>query len=135
MSKRAWLRAGLVLLVVVEVPIGVWQYFFPRSFYLNFPTVSLDPPYNEHLMTDVGGLTLAMAVIVGFAAVYLEHRLVCAAMAGYLVFAVTHVVFHATHLDGFSSADAVELVTSLAVAAVLPIALLVLTHRIPREEL
>jgi hypothetical protein len=131
---RAWLRGGLLFLVVVETVVGVWQYFFTESFFTDFPTVALDPPYNQHLLSDVGGLTLAITAVVTYAAIHLEYRLVCGALIGYLVFAVTHVLFHATHLDGFGAADAVEVVTGLAIFAVIPIALLVLARRIDQAE-
>jgi hypothetical protein len=131
---RAWLRGGLLFLVLVETVVGAWQYFAPRSFFTHFPTVALDPPFNEHLMSDVGGLTLAITAVVAYAAGHLEYRLVSGALIGYIVFAVTHVLFHATHLDGFGAADAVEVVTVLAVSAVIPIALLVLARRIDQAE-
>jgi hypothetical protein len=128
MNARTWLRAGMVLLVVIETVIGVWQYFFSHSFFTDFPTVSLDPPYNQHLMSDVGGLTLAITAVVAYAAIHLEYRLVCGALTGYIVFAVTHLLFHLTHLDGFTTADAVENLTVLAIDAVLPIVLLFLAR-------
>jgi hypothetical protein len=31
--------------------VGAWQYFAPRSFYTDIPTVAADPPFNQHLMT------------------------------------------------------------------------------------
>jgi hypothetical protein len=128
MNARTWLRAGMVLLVVIETVIGVWQYFFSHSFFTDFPTVSLDPPYNQHLMSDVGGLTLAITAVVAYAAIHLEYRLVCGALTGYIVFAVTHLLFHLMHLDGFTTADAVENLTVLAIDAVLPIVLLFLAR-------
>ncbi|HKN95961.1 MAG TPA: hypothetical protein VJX10_02495 [Pseudonocardiaceae bacterium] len=133
-ARQTWLRAGLLFLVLVETGVGAWQYFFPRSFFADIPTVALDPPYNQHLMSDVGGLTLAITAVVAYAAIHLEYRLVCGALLGYVVFAVTHVLFHATHLDGFGAADAVALVTGLGVLAVVPVALLVLARRIEAER-
>jgi hypothetical protein len=44
-------RYGLILLIVLDGIVGGWQYFFPRSFFDDFPTVKLDPPYNEHLVS------------------------------------------------------------------------------------
>jgi hypothetical protein len=52
---RTRLRAGLVLLALTEAVTGAWQYFRPRSFY-RFPAVAAGGPFNEHLMSDVGGL-------------------------------------------------------------------------------
>jgi hypothetical protein len=47
---------------------GVWQHFAPRSFYDTFPGwghhwVSVDGPYNEHLLRDVGQGNLAFGVV------------------------------------------------------------------------
>lgn len=119
------MRAGLALLALVEAVVGLWQYVFPRSFYTDFPTVSLDPPFNEHLMSDVGGLTLAMAVVSVFALVWTERRVVIAAMSGYVVFAASHLLFHLTHFDGFSTAEAVAVGVGLAVQVVVPVVLVV----------
>ena len=44
--------------------------------------MSLDPPYNEHLVSDIGGLNLALVAVLIFAAVSLERRLVLAALTG-----------------------------------------------------
>jgi hypothetical protein len=130
MTAKFWLRGGLLLLATIQTVVGGWQYFFPGSFYSDFPTVALDPPFNEHLMTDVGGLGLALTAVVIYAAIHPDHRLVCGALTGFIVYTVSHLLFHATHLDGFGTSDAVELVTVLAVDAVLPIALLLVARRI-----
>jgi hypothetical protein len=123
--RRSWVRVGLALLAVIEAFIGTWQYVFPKSFYTNFPTVSLDPPFNEHLMSDVGGLTLAMTVVTVFALVWTERRVVVAAMSGYLVFAGSHFFFHLMHFDGFSTSEALGVGISLGVQVAFPIGLLI----------
>ena len=104
---RIWIRAGLILLIVLDGIVGAWQYFFPRSFFTDFPTVSLDPPYNEHLVSDVGGLNLALVTVLAFAAVWLEYRLVMAALTGFAVYSATHFLFHVRHFQHFSLGDAV----------------------------
>jgi hypothetical protein len=134
MTRKAWLRAGIVLLIVLDGLVGVWQYFFPRSFYDDFPTVSLDPPFNEHLVSDVGGLNIALVGVLVFAAVHLEHRLVVAALTGFALYAFTHFVFHVSHFDHFSLRDAVGVGTGLGFEVVLTIALLVLARSIHRAD-
>ena len=47
---RAAVRIGLGILAVVQLGTGLWQLVLPASFYRNFPTVDLAPPYSEHLM-------------------------------------------------------------------------------------
>ena len=128
------MRAGIVLLIVLDGMVGVWQYFFPRSFYDDFPTVSLDPPFNEHLVSDVGGLNIALVGVLVFAAVYLEYRLVLAALTGFALYALSHFVFHVMHFDHFSLGDAVGVGTGLGFEVVLTIALLIVT-RSTRSEL
>ena len=126
---RAWLRAGLFLLTAVAGLQGVWMTFFPRSFYVDIPTVSMYPPFNEHLMTDLGGTNLAMTVVLCASAIAMERRLVRTALAAYVVYAVEHLAYHATHLMGMPASDAIFLTMGLALLAVIPVALLALTWR------
>src|SRR5262249_61768974 len=51
-GPRLALRAGLLLLTVIEAGQGFWLYLAPRSFYDDIPTVAADPPFNEHLLSD-----------------------------------------------------------------------------------
>jgi hypothetical protein len=117
-------RGSLVLLAVSALAIGVVATFAPRSFYDDFPFfahwVELLPPYNEHLVTDVGGLYLGFAVMLGFAAWTLEATLVRAVACAWLLTAAIHLGFHADHLGGFSTADAIAELTSLAFLVLLP---------------
>ena len=79
-ARALWLRSGLILLATAGMVVGVWALLAPQSFYDDFPGggrswVSVFPPYNEHLVRDVGGLNLALAVLLVFAAIILERRL------------------------------------------------------------
>lgn len=76
--------------------------------------VSLLPPYNEHLVTDVGGLYLGFAVLFAWAARTLERALVHAVCAAWLLTATLHLIFHVGHLEGFGTADAIAEIASLA---------------------
>jgi hypothetical protein len=126
------IRAGLVFLAVVQGLAGLVQLFAPRFFYEDIPTsatpwVSLLPPYNEHLMRDVGALTLAYVLVLAAAAIWLEPRLVQVALAANLVFTVPHFVFHATHLDHYPLGSAIGQTVALGAGVLLPAALLVLS--------
>ncbi len=98
--------------------------FAPRAFYNDFPFarhwVDRLPPYNEHLVTDVGALYLGFALVLGWAAVTLERQLVRAACAGWIAFSVLHLAFHARHLHGFGAGDAIAELASLAAVVALP---------------
>jgi hypothetical protein len=133
-ARAAWLRAGLALLAVIEALQGFWMYFAPRSFYDDVPTVSADPPFNQHLMTDIGGLGLAMAVVMGGAAVLMDRGLIRVALVAYLVYSVSHLLFHVTHLMGLSPGGTAFLLTGLSLLPLIALALLILSTRQPEER-
>jgi hypothetical protein len=131
MRPRSWLRAGLVILAATDLALGAFAYLFPRSFYNDVPTVSADPPFSQHLLTDIGAFFLAQGVVMAAAAIIMERWLVRVALVGYLTFAVLHLVFHATHLAGMSAGSATALVTGLSADVALP-AVLLIAGRWPR---
>jgi hypothetical protein len=105
------------------------MYFAPRSFYNDVPTVSADPPFNQHLMSDIGGLSLAMTVVVGAAAVLMDRTLIRVALAAYLVYSVSHLLFHVTHLTGMSPGGVAFLLAGLSLLPLIALALLILAIR------
>lgn len=119
-------KVALWLLFVAALTTGLPAALAPHSFYADFPLnthwVEMLPPYNEHLTTDVGGLYLGFAVVFAWAARTLQPTLVRAACCGWALMATLHLVFHATHLDGFGTADAIAELTSLALLLLPPAA-------------
>jgi hypothetical protein len=134
LALRKWLRGGLLLLAALQTVVSVWQYAFPHSFFYDFPTVSLDRPYNEHLVPDIGGLGLALTVMLFMAAWTLDTKVVLLALSGYLVYAATHFAFHVAHLDDFALRDAFAVGTGLGIEVVLAVALLLIALRLRRAE-
>lgn len=130
-------RAALALLALSAASIGLPAAFAPERFYDDYPFlaswVDLLPPYNQHLVTDVGGLYLGFAIVLGWAAWTLSRELVRAVCAGWAAMALLHFVFHATHLDRFSTADAVAELVGLAAVLALPAVALWAIR--PRREL
>ena len=127
------LRPGLILLAIGAAVIGFWALFAPQSFYDDFPGgdrgwVSALPPYNEHLVRDVGALNLAVAFMVGAAAYYMDRRLIFVALVAYLVYSVPHFFFHMFHLEDLSDSDKVLQTISLAFTVALPVYLLALNR-------
>jgi hypothetical protein len=105
-------RAGLGILAALQAVVGVWALLAPVSFYTSFPAaghgwVALLPPYNEHLIRDVGELSLALTVVLAAAAVSGQRLLSAVAVCALAVYAVPHAVYHALHLEGFPTGDAV----------------------------
>lgn len=124
MRNRQVARSALILLFVSALLIGLTATVSPRTFYDDFPFlahwVDLLPPYNEHLVTDVGGLYLGFAVLFGWAAWSLDPTLIRAVSIAWLLTATLHLIFHASHLEGFGTADAVAEIASLALLLVPP---------------
>ncbi len=132
--NRTLLRIGLVYEAIAFALVGFWATFAPRSFYGDFPGggrhwVSVDGPYNEHLVRDVGELSLALFVVLVAAAITMSIPLVRAALGAVIVNGVLHVVYHARHLDGFSTGDGVAVIASLALGPIIAVALFALTVR------
>ncbi len=117
-------RAALGFLFAAALVIGLTAAGAPRTFYDDFPFlahwVELLPPYNEHLVTDVGGLYLGFAVLFAWAAWTLDRTLVRAVSVAWLLAATLHLIFHSGHLAGFGSADAIAEIVTLATLLVPP---------------
>ena len=128
MRNQRIAQLALGLLFASSLLIGLTATVLPRSFYEDFPFVAnwvnLLPPYNEHLVTDVGGLYLGFAVLFAWAARTLERTLIRAACWAWLLTASLHLIFHAGHLEGFSAADAIGELASLSLLVGAPLAAL-----------
>lgn len=123
------MRLGLWLLSLSAVLPGVWALLGPRSFFDTFPGfgfawVSLLPPYNEHMVRDVGAFYTAFAFLLGMAAVRMERRFSVAALVAWLVFALPHFIFHLTHLDGYETTDAWGQTLALGFLVLVPLVIL-----------
>jgi hypothetical protein len=126
--STAAVRAALALLAVSAAATGLPAALAPRRFYDGFPFVAswVDrlPPYNEHLVTDVGGFYLAFAVLFAWAAVRPHRALVVPLCVAWSVAAAIHLAFHVTHLHGFGTADAVVQTAGLVLVLAIPLAAL-----------
>ncbi len=130
-TREKWLRLGLLFLAAAPVVVGAWALFLPRSFYNDFPAsgrhwVSSLPPYNEHLIRDVGALNLALGVLLAAATILLGRRLVRVSLVAWLIYAMPHFIFHLTELDVLSFGDALANSVTLGIAVLLPLVLFVL---------
>lgn len=122
MRSATTVRAALGFLFLAALSIGLPATVAPHTFYDDFPFVAhwveLLPPYNEHLVTDVGGLYLGFAVLFAWAAWSLDETLVRALCVAWLLTGGIHLLFHADHLAHFSTANAIAELTSLALLLV-----------------
>ncbi len=117
--NREAIRFLLLALAVPQGLIGLWALVAPRSFYDDFPAGTdgwVHPlgPFDEHLVTDVGSLFVALAVLLIFAAIRLRRDLVIAAAVAWLLFSIPHFLWHVLNLGPYSTAEAVSNTATLA---------------------
>ncbi|MDH4170570.1 MAG: hypothetical protein OEW42_13375 [Acidimicrobiia bacterium] len=135
MTYRRLFRVGLGALALVSLQIGAWALLAPQSFYDDYPGlgrtwVSVDGPYNEHLVRDVGALNLALVVLLVAAAVTLSRPLVITAAAATLAWGAPHLIYHLAHTDDLDASDVVASLGGLALFVAIPIVLIALTPRL-----
>ncbi len=126
------LRSGLVLLAVLNLLIGAYGVVSPHGFYRNVLGVDLLGPYNEHLLSDVGGFYLGFAAVFAWAARTLSVELIRAVCVGYGVTQVVHFLFHLTHLGAFSVGEAVVQTVGLAIILAAPVLCFALSSKLRR---
>ncbi|MGI8755299.1 MAG: hypothetical protein ACR2MB_05460 [Acidimicrobiales bacterium] len=103
-GRVLWLRAGLLYLAVVNASVGIWASVAPRSFYDDFPGgghswVSVDGPFNEHLVRDVGAWSLGITVVILAALWTMSRPLVITTGAAVTVLSLPHALYHSRHAD------------------------------------
>lgn len=137
------LRRGLLWATALTgLYVGGWAAFATRSFYESFPGlgfiwISIDGPYNEHLVNDVGTLNLGFAAATIYAALLRSEPAVVVASRtvgiAWVVFSVPHLVYHARNLDGLGTADVLGQLISVSSTIVLGALLLLgpLPQRLP----
>lgn len=111
-THRGAIRFLALALGIPQALIGLWALFAPRSFYDDFPAgtdgwVHQLGPFDEHLVTDVGALFVALGVLMIVAGVSLRRRLVTAATVAWLIYAVPHFTWHLFNLEPLSTGDAI----------------------------
>jgi hypothetical protein len=131
-----WLRGGLLALAAMALLPGIWGTIWPRSFFDDFPGagnawVAAFPPYNEHLVRDVGAFYLGYGVLLLGAAAVTRRRLVQVALVSWLVATIPHGVFHVRHLDVLDTPQAVLQSVVLGAMVSIPLWLLWLSTRMP----
>lgn len=135
--SRRWTRLGLAYLTVTFLHIGLWATFATRSFYNDFPGlgrrwVAGDGPYNAHLASDAGVGFLAVGVVLLLASIWMERRVMQAALTAALLHGLLHLLFHlARPNDDLSLVDILLSNGGLLVGVSLASILLVAVTRTP----
>jgi hypothetical protein len=127
---RMVVRAGLALLAALNLWWGAWATLAPSQFYATFPgfghrwTVAY-PPYNEHLVTDLGATFLTLGLLLVLATVLAARQVRVVVLGAVLVFNALHLSFHATHRGAMGADDFRASLVALAAGVALPVVLLV----------
>ncbi|MEV6641197.1 hypothetical protein [Amycolatopsis sp. NPDC051371] len=132
--QRTITRVLLVLFGLVEVPTGLWPLITPTGFYQDFPGirtgwVSMDGPFNEHLLRDFGGLNLALAATLIGAAVIGTTAVARLASVAALLFSVPHFAYHLGHVSHFEAIDQVLIIALTGLTVLVPLVLLAIPGR------
>jgi hypothetical protein len=99
-SQKPWQRAFVTIAAIVVggfmLIFGVWSLLFPRSFdaFIDFP------PYNEHLLHDVGAFQIGIGVSVLLSLMWSDS--IGVALVGFIVAGAIHSINHTLdrHLGG-----------------------------------
>ncbi len=128
-------QAGLVYLTVSFLAVGLWATLDTRGFYDGFPGggrhwVEGDGPYNAHLVSDAGAGFLAVGIVLLLAVVWMERRVVQAALVASFVHGGLHLLFHLRHpSDAIGDADRLMSNGALAFGLTVAVMLLVTVTR------
>lgn len=123
-------RSGMVALGLLHAWWGVWARVFPSHFFETFPGfgrrwTAAYPPYNEHLVTDLGAtfLTLAFLLLVG--AAVRDRPVRSLALAAVALFGVLHLSFHTVEPGELGGVDLAASLFFLVLGVLAPVALLI----------
>jgi hypothetical protein len=125
---RLLVRLGLAAMAALNLWWGLWASLAPRLFFDGFPGfghhwTAAYPPYNAHLVTDLGATFLTLGALLAVAAVVADRRVRWSVLAGVWLFNTLHLAFHAGHRGTMSIVDYRASVASLAAGAAAPLLL------------
>ena len=127
-GRRLLVRASLAVLGIQAAVLGCWATLAPMSFYRSFPGggrhwVAVDGPYNHHMVTDIGALSLGLLVVTIVAFSGRSRAMVRTAGAAWVVAEAPHLLYHLTHRHGLSTGDQIASLSGLALEVVLGVVL------------
>jgi len=94
MTANTFLRLLVVVAGLLLLVSGLWAMLAPDSFYA---VVATYPPYNRHLVHDLGAFLLGLGVTLGLALALSDALLV--ALSGNAIAGVAHFVSHVVDRD------------------------------------
>jgi hypothetical protein len=133
------IRVATGALGAVHAWWGIWALLFPLQFFETFPGfgrrwTAAYPPYNEHLVTDLGATFLTLGFLLGVGAAIRNGAVRTVALAAVAFFSTLHLAFHAGHWGSLGTADLATSLVALVLGVLAPLALLIADRRIHRTE-
>jgi hypothetical protein len=133
-ARQRVLRAGLAVLGGLHLSWGVAAMAAPRWFFDHFPGfgqrwTAAYPPYNEHLLVDVGAAFATLGLLLLAAAVLADRRVTAVVLAGLVVFSGLHLGYHAVRPGGLAGGSLAGSLVTLVAGVVAPLGLWWLNRR------
>jgi len=124
-SSSTLIKASLAILAFAALSVGLPAAFAPETFYEDYPFftawINLLPPYNEHLITDVGGLYTGFGVMFVWSLIRPSRQLILPLCVGWFVVQILHFAFHISHLEGFTTTETASQTIGLLVITLVPL--------------
>ncbi len=124
-EKGRWtlVRASLAFLALNAASVGLWATFAPQSWFGGFPGAGhhwagVDGPYNHHLTSDVGALSLALLVVTVAAVASRSQAMVRTAGVAWLASTLPHFIYHFGHRHVLANGDQLASLGGLALQVV-----------------
>ena len=139
-TKILAVKALLAWFAFYNLASGLWQFLAPRSFYDDFPGfgrrwVSVDGPYNEHLLRDFAQGNLAFGVVALVALLTGGVWLARATGLASVVANLPHQGYHQVHLHVLPTvSDQVLQTLTLSAVSVTSVLLAVLAFALPARS-
>jgi hypothetical protein len=129
----------MALLAVLHGWWGLWALAAPRHFFDTFPGAgrrwtAAYPPFNEHLVIDLGATFVTLAFLLGAGAASRSRSARTVALLTVTLFGALHLAFHAADHGLLATTDLVASLIALALGFLIPVALLVLDRWAPPER-
>jgi hypothetical protein len=128
---RTGARVTLGVLAALNLAWGAWAVTTPAHFFDTFPGfghrwTAAYPPYNGHLVSDLGATFLTLGVLLLIATVLSDRRVTRVVLAGVVTFNALHLAYHLTHHGLLHGVDLAASLASLALGVLVPVAVWVL---------
>lgn len=129
-------RFGAILLALLNIWWGLWARLWPRPFFDTFPGfghhwTAAYPPFNEHLVTDLGSTFLTLGFLLSVAAVTRHRPVRQVVFAAVALFDLLHLGFHTGHQGTMETLDFGASIVALGAGVVVPLFLLAV-EAVPR---